>query len=281
MFGYLTPYRPELKVREADLFQAVYCGLCRQLGRLYGPLARLTLNYDYAFLAMLAMSLRAEEPEIGSTRCIVHPVKACPCIRDDSAIVDSAHLAAILIYEKCRDNLADHAAGKKVLSGISYPMAMIAYKKAKDRRPDYAAWAEEFVRAQQEIEQDPSSGIDAAAEPTALFLSQVLSSFSEDETVKRILDRFGYFLGRAVYLFDALDDLEEDRRNGDFNPFLHLETYDREQATASLRMTIAEALRCFALLPSSPFTPLLENVLTYGMNARINEINGKEASARG
>ena len=31
MFGYIKPFKPELKVREFDTYQAFYCGLCRQL----------------------------------------------------------------------------------------------------------------------------------------------------------------------------------------------------------------------------------------------------------
>ena len=57
MFGYIKPYRPELKLRELEEYKAVYCGLCKELGRSYGIFARFTLSYDFAFLAMVLTSL--------------------------------------------------------------------------------------------------------------------------------------------------------------------------------------------------------------------------------
>ena len=53
MFGYVKPYKPELRVRELEEYKAVYCGLCRELGQSFGLFARFTLSYDFAFLAML------------------------------------------------------------------------------------------------------------------------------------------------------------------------------------------------------------------------------------
>ena len=41
MFGYVRPYKSEMLVREFEQYKAVYCELCRVLGREYGLLARL------------------------------------------------------------------------------------------------------------------------------------------------------------------------------------------------------------------------------------------------
>lgn len=57
MFGYIKPVRSELKVREAEEYRAVYCGLCNELGKSFGLFAKMTLSYDFAFMAMLFMSL--------------------------------------------------------------------------------------------------------------------------------------------------------------------------------------------------------------------------------
>ena len=60
MFGYIKPFQPELKVREAEDYKAIYCGLCKELGRSYGIFARMTLSYDFAFMAMLFMQVVIE-----------------------------------------------------------------------------------------------------------------------------------------------------------------------------------------------------------------------------
>ena len=32
MFGYVRPYRPELRVREDEYYKGTYCGLCKAMG---------------------------------------------------------------------------------------------------------------------------------------------------------------------------------------------------------------------------------------------------------
>ena len=56
MFGYIKPVKAELKVKEWEAYQGIYCGLCKQLAKRYGFFARMTLNYDFVFLAMLDMA---------------------------------------------------------------------------------------------------------------------------------------------------------------------------------------------------------------------------------
>lgn len=60
MFGYIKPYKPEMKVREFDTFKAIYCGLCKQLSHVFGPFASLTLSYDFTFMAAVSLSMRDE-----------------------------------------------------------------------------------------------------------------------------------------------------------------------------------------------------------------------------
>ncbi|MFR4142908.1 MAG: DUF5685 family protein [[Clostridium] leptum] len=57
MFGYIRPNKPELLVKEYDLYKSAYCGLCKRMGKDYGRLSRLALSYDGTFLAMLSMAL--------------------------------------------------------------------------------------------------------------------------------------------------------------------------------------------------------------------------------
>ena len=50
MFGFIRPYKPELRVREVNRFQAVYCGLCHEIKDRYGRLQTYFLSYDMTFL---------------------------------------------------------------------------------------------------------------------------------------------------------------------------------------------------------------------------------------
>ena len=57
MFGYVTAYEPELKVKDFRKYKAYYCGLCRSLKERHGTLGQLTLTYDMTFLVILLTSL--------------------------------------------------------------------------------------------------------------------------------------------------------------------------------------------------------------------------------
>ena len=73
MFGYVRPFRPELKCKDFDLYRATYCGLCRCLRRRYGLIAPMLLNFDFTFLALLLW-----EPEEDFTPC--RGRGSCPCV---------------------------------------------------------------------------------------------------------------------------------------------------------------------------------------------------------
>ena len=45
MFGYVRPFKPYMRMFEYDIYKAVYCGLCKDMGRRYGfvtPLATIS-----------------------------------------------------------------------------------------------------------------------------------------------------------------------------------------------------------------------------------------------
>ena len=97
MFGYVRPSDGHLTAEDKQRFQAAYCGLCRSLGRRYGLAARMILNYDLAFLAMLL----SREPECPTAhcRCPAHPIRGCDALEPQPAFdtaEDRAALAATL-----------------------------------------------------------------------------------------------------------------------------------------------------------------------------------------
>ncbi|MDO4518082.1 MAG: DUF5685 family protein, partial [Bacillota bacterium] len=82
MLGYVQIYKPELKVREYEIYQGYYCGVCKYIGREYGQLPRMSLSYDAAFLAILLASLEDNPDQPVQEHCIVHPIKKKTIIRN-------------------------------------------------------------------------------------------------------------------------------------------------------------------------------------------------------
>ena len=84
MFGYVLPSGEYMSEAAKEQFQGAYCGLCHTLHRRYGLTARMILNYDLAFLAIL---LDEGEPcGSCSRRCMVHPLKKRPCAQPSAAL---------------------------------------------------------------------------------------------------------------------------------------------------------------------------------------------------
>ncbi len=86
LFGYVRPRKSELLVREFEEYNGIYCSLCRQLGKSYGALSRLALNYDCTFYALVLLSLSEKEcPRFSRGHCVVNPLKQGTFCRDGTA----------------------------------------------------------------------------------------------------------------------------------------------------------------------------------------------------
>ena len=90
-----------------------------------------------------------------------------------------------------------------------------------------------------------------------------------------MLKRFGYLLGRYVYLCDALDDLEDDRRRGRYNPFLYAGGEAAIAAKNALFLTTAELSDDFDLLEIHRYEGILENIIRIGLRAEVIRIEKK------
>lgn len=152
MFGYIKPSRAELRLRDWDLYRGVYCGVCRQLGKRFGPPARLILSYDSAFLAMLTASLGAQPPKLCARRCKLHPWRRDPCCLPDPSLDFAAAVALLLFYQKLLDDQADGGFFQKARSGLLRRVFSRAYKKAAAQAPEAEKVCREFSRMQRQAE---------------------------------------------------------------------------------------------------------------------------------
>ena len=132
-----------------------------------------------------------------------------------------------------------------------------------------------FCQIIRELEQRPDAGLDELCEPTAKMTAAMLSLLSEEPGERRVLERLGYLLGRYIYMADALDDWEKDKKHGDFNPFLQCEDEPealKRHARASLLLTIGEMGAALDLLELRHFGPILENIIRLGLPQTVEEL---------
>ena len=173
------------------------------MGREYGILSRMTLNYDFAFLAMLGLSVKETCAGFERKRCLFNPLKKCLCCKGGEAFSFSAAASMVMLYYKLKDNVADQTFLKSIPARLALPYAAHMRKKARKRYEPLDGVMEEYIEAQGRVEAENTQSVDAAAVPTARMLSKVCAMLSGDEREKRVLSRLGYCLGRWIYLIDA------------------------------------------------------------------------------
>ncbi|MBE6732389.1 MAG: hypothetical protein E7561_00110 [Ruminococcaceae bacterium] len=276
MFGYIKIAKPELKVREYELYKAVYCSLCRRLGKNYGILSRLTLSYDFTFLALLQMSLSDGCDGFVQKRCTFNPLKKCNYCKNDDICDLPAAAAMIMLYYKIKDNIDDEKGIKRLGYLCLKPIFSGARKKAARLYPEIESIIEEYIAEQSVIESEGCFNIDKAADPSGKMLSRLLQLLSDDTTQKRILERLGYCIGRYIYLLDAACDLEDDNKKLRYNPIVVPFEVDnkqhiKEHIEPQLYFCINEAARAFELLDIKKHKSILGNIIYLGLEETFRQ----------
>ena len=120
MFGYVKPQPPELLVKEYELYKATYCGICRAMKRHSGALSPLTLNYDSVLLALVRMLYIGDEPiDAAHGRCIAHPLKKRPMLKENSALVYTARAFSLLAFHKLDDDAYDERLLRRLAASVA------------------------------------------------------------------------------------------------------------------------------------------------------------------
>ncbi len=281
MFGYIRPYAPELKLREYQYYRAVYCGLCRAMGRCTGQCSRFTLSYDLTFLALCRLALRGGNPtkaepqrpvRMEKRRCLPHPFRRRLSLEQGIATDETACAAAVLTYQKLLDDRADETGRRRMRARLALPHARRWQARAERRTPGLSKRLTPHMETLSSLE---AAGLPTADEPAAAFGEALAALFTYglEGDGARIAHHLGYHIGRWLYFIDAIDDYEEDRRTGRPNPFLRM--YGEEGLTAERRRDLAAALgvelrlaaEALDLLPIDPeccgeeLAPLLYHML--------------------
>lgn len=277
MFGYVRPQKSELKVKEFELFKAQYCALCHVLGKQYGIASRFILNYDFVFLSLLLQE-DTQCPKFQYCRCIVSPFRKKLCLASNDKIKKCAAMSVILTWWKLKDSILD----KKWFSGIPARLGLLflhrAYKKASADEPGYVSTVRECLTKLLRFEKQGETSLDKVADQFAILLREAISV--EDTDLKRPLQQLMYHTGRWIYLLDAYDDLKKDAAAGLYNPLLaHFNSGEAilsPDDSEAVRLTLQHSLNlignAFALLPTTVWTPILQNIIYLGMPSVMSQV---------
>ena len=174
MFGYIKTFTPNLRVREHELYRAIYCGLCRSMGKRTGCSSRLTLSYDFTFLAAVRLVLEKVQPTVEVHRCAASPLKVRPIMNDNPVLSFCASCAAILTKAKVLDDVNDSRGIKKLASLFLLPAVNKMETKALRFVPDLpVSKIEESLSSLTLLEKECCPSLDRVADCFGQVLSDI------------------------------------------------------------------------------------------------------------
>lgn len=277
MFGYVVVNKPELKIKEFDVYQGYYCGICKSLKKNFGNIPRIALNYDMTFVALLLSSLSFEEPVIKEGKCIIHPMSKHLEIHDK--YVDyCADLSIVLSYFKCKDDYNDE---RKLSSKSLGSLLKKSYDKVEKKYPGIISHIEQCLHDSYKLELANTTSVDDIANETGKMMGEILCF--DNIAFKNHLYKLGFYLGKFIYVMDAYEDIEEDIEKNNFNVLIHKKDDENFEQWVEdiLTMFISKACDEFECLPITENYELLKNILYSGIWTRYYIVRKKRGEKNG
>ncbi|MDE6850638.1 MAG: hypothetical protein K2J54_04850 [Clostridia bacterium] len=225
MFGYINPDGPYLFIKDETLYKAMYCGMCKSIGKGCGNFAKTALTYDIAFMSALLHNISGNDVKIEKRRCALHLIKRRPMAVPDDISLLLGCVNTVLAYYKLLDDKAD--GDKKGAFAFMYKRG---FKKALKRHPEVEKIIKRGIEEQRSLEKAGCAVIDGACEPTAQMMKEI-SRYCLKESATEHTDALCYDIGKWVYLADALDDYDKDVKKGRYNVLFNA-FGEREKAQA-------------------------------------------------
>lgn len=272
MFGYVMANATALSEEDKKRYRAAYCGLCHTLGKLHSQFSRLTLNYDLTFLAIFHSALYREDILYKKGSCILHPLKKHYYFQTSSTEY-AADMNIALSYYNLLDNWHDD---KNYKSKAEARLLKKSLKRVETKYPRQCRAIQNSLRILAKTEKDNVLNPDLPATCFGGLMAEIFVC-REDEYADK-LRRFGFALGKFIYLLDAVLDLKKDIKAEKYNPLLLTPT---ENFYDILCLLMADCTAVFTEFTDLQNDNLLKNILYSGIwikyeNQKAKEIRKKE-----
>ena len=275
MYGYVTPDKPNLLMKEFGLYRAHYCGYCRAVKKLYGQLPRITTSYDITFFSLFVHDVAGYEVAFEQRRCVPHAFQKTANITFNPLLERVAAIGVLSAYYKALDNRIDER------KALPERLLKRAYRKAGKTLPEADKLFGKQYERLRELEKQNCKSVDMAAD----CFAEMMRGAGREVLLDKYTDGAGeflYHLGKWVYLADALDDLESDFKKKRYNPFIcaYANFQSREQFVRDNKAEICAAFygslnRMAEIFPELPLTQsqnLLRNIGIYGIRNKTEAL---------
>ena len=260
MFGFVTANLSELDAQQKHRYQAVYCGICRQIRDRSGQMARLCLSYDMTFLGLLLLSLYEPEEIGGNNACKLHPIRKRPWT-DSDIIRYCADMNVVLAYYNALDNWQDdRSLPAKYMAGFLEKSCDAIHQ----RYPRQCQAVQTCIAQLSELEQESCANPDQPASCFGALMAELL--VYEEDLWAADLREMGLALGRFIYLADAAVDYRKDKRKHKYNPYLAMGSQeDWPRWEEYLVLAMGRCTHYFEKLPLVQDKKILDNILYSGV----------------
>lgn len=224
MIGYLKPKFDKPSKDCKREYKSFYCGLCKTLKKRYSYTGILSLNYETTAFLILLKSLEETKQQTFHGSCSISPFVPVTYIdyyQDE--LKCAADLSMLILHYEISDN-------KKDIGGIKWDITeKIISKKiaqSKESLQDSFFNIENAISKYYQIENSQTTKFEDVLEGSgnltkAIFLSLIKN---HDVTTTNLLLELSSLLGKWIYLIDACDDLEKDKKSEAFNPILIIQS---------------------------------------------------------
>ena len=260
MFGFVTASVSELSLEQKKRYNAVYCGICRQIRIRSSQFARLGLSYDMAFLALLHMSLYEPEENAGKRACSLHPLRPRPWV-DNLYIGYCADMNVALAYYKFLDDYQDEGKGSARFLAQHFGKNI---ESIQHRWPRQCESISHCISQLSQLERENCDNPDLPAACFGQLMGELL--VYEEDMWSPTLRQMGQALGRFIYLTDAAVDYRRDAKKQRYNPFLAMGTgEDWPRWEQYLVLAMGRCTDYYERLPLVQDKKILDNILYSGV----------------
>ncbi len=296
MFGSLRIDDSLLTQEDRASYRAHFCGTCHAMREFGGRACSLLTNYDETVLTVLVAGLERRDGSFERRSCTALPVKkvgVASIAPDHARFVAAATVAAV--GAKLRDDVDDD---RSLRARFTLRLLRSRERRAWRTLSECGLSPDVFrslPRRQQRAELQVGATLAELAAPSADLLgatfarcAQICDRADAVESMRAL----GRGLGTFVYLWDAVEDLDEDKRRGRFNAIQRVFGDSEDLLAASgphqaiheqLESTLSRCDRALAELELSAFaTRILEHLLTslrHRVGHRMLAAHGRSAEA--
>lgn len=214
MFGYTVPLYTKMSPSDLETYRRYYCETCHQLKEEFGIISTSAVNYDMTFNTIILNSftrgIQKFEGTKASPLCVFRNPKA-----DSDLFRKMAAYTILLTKWELVDDSFDKPSIKSNTASLVLGRAISKAEKAYPEYDDAVGKGFEELRKMEELGCSDAELMGRTFGRSLSFALKDIAGEKADDLGDIFTD-----LSAAVYLMDAVDDLDQDYLDGTYNPLL-------------------------------------------------------------